>query len=240
MHFTPTDLRNLTFRKRLFGYKRADIKDFARHIVEDYETFGEKESELTVRQHEIEEKEALLDQKDQEMVELFAKMTELMFENEQLKERERTFTNLEKVNQIAEETAKTVQEAADKLIIEAEEKKKKLLEKAESSKMNHLLDAQIELGQLLNEQERIRVDVANKRLELVQIEQKYEETVRKKEAAERETVLLKDEFVSLRSKLLQKYTEGVDAFIKENDLMKREGNEPDSEKITHLDKKRIG
>lgn len=239
MHFKPNDIRGLTFRRRLFGYRTSDVKDFMNHVVDDYETYQEKESQIVVYQHELETAECSIQDHQEEVATLGKKNKQLKKENERLQDFELEVEEIEKMKQMAQQTADAVQTEVQNLLEEAEEKKERIIKEAESTKMNHLLNAQIELGELMNEQEQIKVQVANKKLELFELEEQYEETLNKKDTATRETQLMKQEFISLRSKLIQKYVDGIDAFIEENQLNQSPNESPDR-KVMTLTTKRIG
>ncbi|MDT2600063.1 DivIVA domain-containing protein [Enterococcus hulanensis] len=240
MHFKPLDIRGLTFRRRLFGYRAGDVKDFMKHVVEDYEAYQVKESEIVVYQHELEEKQGLIEEREGTIHQLNEKYEQLMGENERLKEFELEIQELEKMKELAQRTADTVQAEAKQLMEQAEQKSARLLQEAESTKMNHLLNIQIELGELMSEQEHLNTQIANKKMEYFELELQCEDMLANKERVAKEAQVLKQEFLTLRSKLIQKYADGLDEFIEENQLLNQPTNEEQPNNVMKLTSKRIG
>lgn len=240
MHFKPLDIRGLTFRRRLFGYRAGDVKDFMKHVVEDYEAYQVKESEIVVYQHELEEKQGLIEEHEGTIHQLNEKYEQLMGENERLKEFEREIQELEKMKELAQITADAVQAEAKLLMEQAEQKSARLLQEAESTKMNHLLNIQIELGELMSEQEHLNTQIANKKMEYFELELQCEDMLANKERVAKEAQVLKQEFLTLRSKLIQKYADGLDEFIEENQLLNQPMNEEQPNNVMKLTSKRIG
>lgn len=233
MHFKPIDIRGLSFRRRLFGYKAADVKDFMKHVVEDYESYQVKVSEITVYQDEIDQGKQALILEQKQVQTLTTKNTQLKEENERLRAFEVELEEIEKMKQLAQQTADTVQKEIDDLMNQAEKEKNRILEQAESTRMNHLLNAHIELGKLQQEQELLDEQMVTKRAALFELERQYNALLVEKEKAQQESNVLKQEFVSLRSKLIQKYTEGIDEFIEENHL-EAHASTPTEEKATNV------
>ncbi|MGM0168672.1 hypothetical protein IGI39_004427 [Enterococcus sp. AZ135] len=240
MHFKPLDIRGLTFRRRLFGYRAGDVKDFMKHVVEDYESYQVKESEIVVYQNEIEEKQKKIQEHKNMIHGLNKKNSHLNEENERLREFELEIQELEKMKELAQKTADTVQAEAKLLLEQAERQKASMLQEAETTKMNHLLNIQIELGELVREQEELNTMLANKKLEFYELELQYEDMLMKKEKAATEAQILKQEFLSVRSKLIKKYAESLDEVIEENQLLNQTISEEQSTKIMKLTSKRIG
>jgi len=240
MHFKPLDIRGLTFRRRLFGYRAGDVKDFMKHVVEDYEAYQVKESEIVVYQHELEEKQGLIEEREGTIHQLNEKYDQLNAENERLKEFELEIQELEKMKELAQRTADTVQAEAKQLMEQAEEKSARLLQEAESTKMNHLLNVQIELGELMSEQEHLNTQIANKKMEYFELELQCDDMLANKERVAKEAQVLKQEFLTLRSKLIQKYADGLDEFIEENQLLNQPTNEEQPNNVMKLTSKRIG
>ncbi|MDT2661046.1 DivIVA domain-containing protein [Enterococcus hulanensis] len=240
MHFKPLDIRGLTFRRRLFGYRAGDVKDFMEHVVEDYEAYQVKESEIVVYQHELEEKQGLIEEHEGTIHQLNEKYEQLMGENERLKEFELEIQELEKMKELAQITADAVQAEAKLLMEQAEQKSARLLQEAESTKMNHLLNVQIELGELMSEQEQLNTQIANKKMEYFELELQCEDMLANKERVAKEAQVLKQEFLTLRSKLIQKYADGLDEFIEENQLLNQPTNEEQPNNVMKLTSKRIG
>lgn len=239
MHFKPLDIRGLTFRRRLFGYRAGDVKDFMKHVVEDYEAYQVKESELVVCQSELEEQRKIIKEQKVTIHQLNAKNEQLKNENERLREFEVEHQELEELKEMAQKTAEVVQAEAKVLLEQAEQTKDIILQEAETAKMNQLLNAQIELGELVNEQDHLNAQMANKKMEFFELELQYEDMLADKERITKEAQVLKQEFLSLRSKLIKKYAEGLDEFIEENKLL----NHPVSDepmKVMKLTSKRIG
>ncbi|MBO0459922.1 DivIVA domain-containing protein [Enterococcus hulanensis] len=240
MHFKPLDIRGLTFRRRLFGYRAGDVKDFMEHVAEDYEAYQVKESEIVVYQHELEEKQGLIEEREGTIHQLNEKYEQLMGENERLKEFEREIQELEKMKELAQITADAVQAEAKLLMEQAEQQSARLLQEAESTKMNHLLNVQIELGELMSEQEQLNTQIANKKMEYFELELQCEDMLANKERVAKEAQVLKQEFLTLRSKLIQKYADGLDEFIEENQLLNQPTNEEQPNNVMKLTSKRIG
>jgi len=239
MHFKPLDIRGLTFRRRLFGYRAGDVKDFMKHVVEDYESYQVKESEIVVYQNDIEEKEQAIKEHQRTIDQLNKNTQQLMSENERLKEFEFELQELEKMKELAQTTADTVQTEAKQLLEQAKEKSTRLVQEAEATKMNKLLNIQIELGELIHEQEQLNEQIANKRMEYFELELQYDDLLANKERISKEAQILKQEFLSMRGKLIQKYTEGLDEFIEENQLLNQSTNDEPA-KVMKLTSKRIG
>lgn len=240
MHFKPLDIRGLTFRRRLFGYRAGDVKDFMEHVAEDYEAYQVKESEIIVYQHELEEKQGLIEEHEGTIHQLNEKYEQLMGENERLKEFEREIQELEKMKELAQITADAVQAEAKLLMEQAEQKSARLLQEAESTKMNHLLNIQIELGELMSEQEHLNTQIANKKMEYFELELQCEDMLANKERVAKEAQVLKQEFLTLRSKLIQKYADDLDGFIEEDQLLNQPTNEEQPNNVMKLTSKRIG
>lgn len=240
MHFKPLDIRGLTFRRRLFGYRAGDVKDFMEHVAEDYEAYQVKESEIVVYQHELEEKQGLIEEREGTIHQLNEKYEQLMGENERLKEFELEIQELEKMKELAQITADAVQAEAKLLMEQAEQKSARLLQEAESTKMNHLLNVQIELEELMSEQEHLNTQIANKKMEYFELELQCEDMLANKERVAKEAQVLKQEFLTLRSKLIQKYADGLDEFIEENQLLNQPTNEEQPNNVMKLTSKRIG
>lgn len=240
MHFKPLDIRGLTFRRRLFGYRAGDVKDFMKHVVEDYESYQVKESEIVVYQNEIEENQKEIKKHKWTVQQLNTKIKQLNVENERLKEFEVEHQELEKLKELAQKTAETVQVEAKLLLEQAEQEKDSILQEAETAKMNHLLNVQIELGELISEQEHLNSQIANKKMEFFELELQYEDMLASKERVSKEAQVLKQEFLTLRSKLIQKYAEGLDEFIEENQLLNQPILEETPHKVMKLTSKRIG
>ena len=239
MHFKPKDIRGLTFRRRLFGYRTGDVKDFMQHVVEDYESYQVKESEIVVYQHEIEDLKKIITDHKTSVHQLNTKIEELNVENERLRIFEDEIQELEKMKELAQKTADTVQAEAKLLLEEAKLKRDRVIQEAETAKMNQLLNLQIELGELISEQEHLNSQIANKKMEFFELELQYEDMLANKERVSKEAQVLKQEFLTLRSKLIQKYAEGLDEFIEENQLLNQTSTE-DSAKVMKLTSKRIG
>lgn len=240
MHFKPLDIRGLTFRRRLFGYRAGDVKDFMKHVVEDYESYQVKESEIVVYQNEIEQLHGTIQKHDLTIEKLNIKIDQLNEENERLREFEIELQELEKMKELAQKTANVVQAEAKLLLEEAKQQRDKLIQEAETAKMNHLLNLQIELGELISEQEHLNTQIANKKMEFFELELQYEDMVATKDRVSKEAQVLKQEFLSLRSKLIQKYAEGLDEFIEENQLLNQPTAEETQNKVMKLTSKRIG
>lgn len=240
MHFKPLDIRGLTFRRRLFGYRAGDVKDFMKHVVEDYESYQVKESEIVVCQNEIEQLHGTIQNHDLTIEKLNIRIDQLNEDNERLKEFEIEIQELEKMKELAQKTANIVQAEAKLLLEEAKQQRDKLIQEAETAKMNHLLNLQIELGELLSEQEHLNTQIANKKMEFFELELQYEDMVAMKDRVSKEAQVLKQEFLSLRSKLIQKYASGLDEFIEENQLLNYPPVEETPNKVMKLTSKRIG
>lgn len=239
MHFKPKDIRGLTFRRRLFGYRAGDVKDFMKHVVEDYESYQVKESELVVYQDEISQLKKINQTHEWNVQKLKTTIQQLQTENERLQTFEAEIQELEKMKDMAQKTADAVQTEAQLLLEEAKQQKDTLIQEAETVKMNHLLNLQIELGELINEKEQLNTQIANKKMEFFELELQYEDIVAAKERISKEAQVLKQEFLSLRSKLIQKYAEGLDEFIEENHLLNQSTSDEPA-KVMTLTSKRIG
>lgn len=240
MHFKPKDIRGLTFRRRLFGYRAGDVKDFMRHVVEDYESYQVKESEIVVYQDEIAQLKEVNQTHEETNKKLSDTIQQLNTENERLLCFEAEIQELEKKKELARKTAEAVQAEANLLLEEAKQQKDGLIQEAETAKMNHLLNLQIELGELISEKEQLNSQIANKKMEFFELELQYEDIVATKERVSKEAQVLKQEFLSLRSKLIQKYAEGLDEFIEENQLLNQPTTDESASKVMKLTSKRIG
>lgn len=239
MNFKPKDIRELTFRRRLFGYRAGDVEDFMRHVLEDYESYQVKNSEIEVYQDEIRQLKEINRTHEETSKKLNDDIQQLQMANERLQVFEEEVKDLERMKELAQKTADTVQLEAELLLEEARQQKDKLVQEAESAKMNHLLNFQIELGELVNEKDQLNNQIASKKREFFELELQYEDMIATKERVSKEAQVLKLEFLSLRSKLIQKYSEGLDDFIEENQLI----NQPladEYEKVLKLTSKRIG
>lgn len=239
VNFKPKDIRELTFRRRLFGYRAGDVEDFMRHVLEDYESYQVKNSEIEVYQDEIRQLKEINRTHEETSKKLNDDIQQLQMVNERLQVFEEEVKDLERMKELAQKTADTVQLEAELLLEEARQQKDKLIQEAESAKMNHLLNFQIELGELVNEKDQLNNQIASKKREFFELELQYEDMIATKERVSKEAQVLKQEFLSLRSKLIQKYSEGLDDFIEENQLI----NQPladEYEKVLKLTSKRIG
>lgn len=240
MHFKPKDIRGLTFRRRLFGYRADDVKDFMRHVVEDYETYQVKESEIVVCQDEIVQLKQIIQTQEETNKTLNNTIQQLNKENERLQVFEAEIQELEKMKELAQKTADVVQTEAKLLLEEAKQQKDKLIQEAEAIKMNQLLNLQIELGELVNEKDQLNHQLASKKTEYFELELQYEDMVATKDRVSKEAQVLKQEFLSLRSKLIQKYAEGLDEFIEENQLLNQPTTDESTSNVMKLTSKRIG
>ena len=240
MHFKPKDIRGLTFRRRLFGYRAGDVKDFMRHVVEDYETYQVKESEIVVCQDEIVQLKQIIQTQEETNKTLNNTIQQLNKENERLQVFEAEIQELEKMKELAQKTADVVQTEAKLLLEEAKQQKDKLIQEAEAIKMNQLLNLQIELGELVNEKDQLNHQLASKKTEYFELELQYEDMVATKDRVSKEAQVLKQEFLSLRSKLIQKYAEGLDEFIEENQLLNQPTTDESTSNVMKFTSKRIG
>lgn len=239
MHFKPKDIRGLTFRRRLFGYRAGDVKDFMQHVVEDYESYQVKESELVVYQDEIAQLKKVIQTHEWNVQKLKTTIQQLKTENERLQTFEAEIQELEKMKELAQKTTEAVQAEAKLLLEEAEQQRDTMIQEGKTAKMNHLLNLQIELGELINEKEQLNNQIANKKMEFFELELQYEDMIATKNRVSKEAQVLKQEFLSLRSKLIQKYAEGLDEFIEENQLLNQTITEEPA-KVMKLTSKRIG
>lgn len=215
MHFKPLDIRTLTFRRQLFGYRPSDVKDFIKHVVEDYESYQVKESELVVYRDDIENLQATIINQDLTIEKFKVTIDNLRTENERLQTFENEFQELEKMKSLAQKIADEVQDESERLLEEAKQQRDKLVQESETTRMNYLLNLQIELDELTNEKDLIESQISRKKTDLFKLEQEYEDVLVTKRRVSKEAHILKQEFQSFRGKLIQKYAEGLDEFMEE-------------------------
>lgn len=203
MYFKPVDIRGLTFRRGLFGFRKGDVKDFVRHVLEDYDLFLEKESQLTDCQQELAQKQELLLQQNEKVAQLTIRIGQLTSDLTSLRELEGEYQDLEKMKLMAQHTANTVQEEADKLLAKAKQENERNMRQTEAQKMNQLMNIQIEVDGLVKKQQRLTAQITEKKSELIDLEIQCEETLAQKQGLMEETQLLKENYQSLRESLMQ-------------------------------------
>ncbi|MDU5512076.1 DivIVA domain-containing protein [Enterococcus gilvus] len=240
MHFKPRDIRGMTFRRQLFGYRVGDVKDFMKHIVEDYESYQVSESDAIVYQDKIAELKETIENQKWSAQQLSIKNMQLKSENERFRSIESEVYELDKMKELAQKTADTVQMEAQLLLEQAKRERDAILQEAETTKMNHLLNLQIDIDELVHEQEHLNVLIANKKKSLFELDLQYQDVLAEKERFSREAQLLKSEFMTLRNRLLQKYEEELNEFIEENELLSQPLSEDSGNKVTNLTSKLIG
>ena len=240
MHFKPRDIRGMTFRRQLFGYRVGDVKDFMKHIVEDYESYQVSESDAIVYQDKIAELKETIENQKWSAQQLSIKNMQLKSENERFRSIESEVYELDKMKELAQKTADTVQMEAQRLLEQAKRERDAILQEAETPKMNHLLNLQIDIDELVHDQEHLNVLIANKKKSLFELDLQYQDVLAEKERFSREAQLLKSEFMTLRNRLLQKYEEELNEFIEENELLSQPLSEDSGNKVTNLTSKLIG
>ncbi|MGM0301256.1 hypothetical protein IGI66_000848 [Enterococcus sp. AZ048] len=240
MHFKPRDIRGMTFRRQLFGYRVGDVKDFMKHIVEDYESYQVSESDAIVYQDKIAELKETIENQKWSAQQLSIKNMQLKSENERFRSIESEVYELDKMKELAQKTADTVQMEAQLLLEQAKRERDAILQEAETTKMNHLLNLQIDIDELVHDQEHLNVLIANKKKSLFELDLQYQDVLAEKERFSREAQLLKSEFMTLRNRLLQKYEEELNEFIEENELLSQPLSEDSGNKVTNLTSKLIG
>lgn len=230
----------MTFRRQLFGYRVGDVKDFMKHVVEDYESYQVSASDTIVYQDKIAELKATIEHQKWSAQQLSIKNMQLKSENERFRAIEAEISELDKMKALAQKTADTVQMEAKVLLEQAKRERDQILQEAETTKMNHLLNLQIDIDELVHEQEHLNVQIANKKKSLFELDLQYQDILAEKERFAREAQLLKSEFMTLRNRLLQKYEEELNEFIEENELLGGPMNEETKNKVTNLTSKLIG
>lgn len=203
MYFKPVDIRGLTFRRGLFGFRKTDVNDFIRHVLEDYDIFLEMEKQLADTQQELDQKQELLFQQNEKIAQLTLRLGQLSSELTSLRELEGEYQDIEKIKQMAQWTANTVQEEADKLLAKARRENEQAMRQAEAHKMNQLMNIQIEVDALAKKQQRLTTQIADKKSELIDIEIQCEELLVQRQGIVEETELLKEKYLSLRENLVQ-------------------------------------
>lgn len=210
MYFKPVDIRGLTFRRGLFGFRKADVKDFIRHVLEDYDVFLEMEKQLADTRQELDQKQELILQQNEKIAQLTIRLGQLSSELTGLRELEGEYQDLEKMKQMAQRTANTVQEEADKLMAMAKQENERAMRQAEAHKMNQLMNIQIEIDGLVKKQQRLTTQVADKKTELIDLEIQCEEILAQKQGILEETQLLKENYLSLRGSLNNQKTDSTE------------------------------
>ena len=203
MYFKPVDIRGLTFRRGLFGFRKADVNDFIRHVLEDYDLFLESEKQLADTQQELAQKQELILQQNEKIAQLTLRLGQLSSELTSLKELEGEYQDLEKMKLLAQRTANTVQEEADKLLAQVRRENEQAMRQAEAHKMNQLMNIQIEVDALLKKQQRLMTQVADKKTELIDLEIQCEETLAQRQGILEDTEMLKERYLSMRESLMQ-------------------------------------
>lgn len=240
MFFKPVDIRGLTFRRGFFGFRKSDVRDFMKHVLEDYEHFQEKDAEIVEVQKELDESKVLILDQTQQINQLSLRIGELVRENQSLKELEGEFQDLEKMKLMAQKTAYTVQEEANKLIAQAKIEKENQLREAEAQKMNQLMNIQIKIEDLAREQERLQQKVASKRTELLDLEIQYEETLVQHQEIAQQTESLKEKFRSLQGTLDNYYNGESEDSIEKELFITKEAVAEGALQAADLPNKRIG
>ena len=180
MHFKPRDIRGMTFRRQLFGYRVGDVKDFMKHIVEDYESYQVSESDAIVYQDKIAELKETIENQKWSAQQLSIKNMQLKSENERFRSIESEVYELDKMKELAQKTADTVQMEAQLLLEQAKRERDAILQEAETTKMNHLLNLQIDIDELVHEQEHLNVLIANKKKSLFELDLQYQDVLAEK------------------------------------------------------------
>lgn len=240
MNFSPLNIRELKFHRGLFGFRSRDVEDFMRHVAEDYEFFQLKEIEASGQTDEIEKLKDINASSKAIIQQLNKKIEQLEAENKQLKTYEKQIESLEVMKQLAQKTADTVQQEANLLLEAARKEADKLIQEAEAGKMNRLLNLQIKLDDLTKKQEQIDRQITNKRKEYFELESECEELFALKSRYSEEAQVLKQEFLALKSNLVDRYEKSLEEFIEENPLFKQIESEEPLNKVMTLKTKKIG
>ncbi|MDT2662976.1 DivIVA domain-containing protein [Enterococcus hulanensis] len=198
MYFKPVDIRRMTFRRGLFGFRKADVKDFLRHVQEDYDQFIEKDKQITEIQQELANKQQTITDLNEKIAQLTLRIGQLSSENTSLRELENDYQDIEKMQLMAQRTVNTVQEEADKLLARAKQENERSLKQAEAQKMNQLMNIQIEVEGLIKEQRSLTIQVADKKTELLDLEIQCEEIMAQKQDLVEKTHLLRENFLSMQ------------------------------------------
>lgn len=231
MHFKPTNIRRLTFRRGLFGYRVSDVKDFTRRVVEDYESYQEVEDKIAFYEKELEATQQQIGRYKDQINSLYQQNELLAGGNERLSMFEVEFGELEKMKQLAQHTADTVEKEARQLLEDAEKEKKRIIEETEAMRLNHLLNIQLELEKVLQEKEQIKTEVHIEKGALVDLKHQIEALLVQKETVAQEISFMKDN-------LTQEFSKSMDAIINENSASSNKQVD-DSAKVVNLTTKRI-
>lgn len=241
MNFSIQQLKELTFRRSfLFGYKKADVEDFVRHILEDYDTYIEKDSVIERLEKQVSSKKATLSKKNKEIEEIETEKNRLKDENERLQGLELEKQKIDQMRKMAQETANRVEKEAQNIFERAQEEGEQLLKTAEEERLHALMDLQLELGELNKEQMDLLTQLESKKQELTELNYQCRELGQWKEKTEQEVAVFKQELSTIKEQLMAKYEESLEAFLEENLRFKRIEETTKEQPVVQLHAKKIG
>lgn len=241
MNFSIQQLKELTFRRSfLFGYKKSDVQDFVRHVLEDYDSYAEKDQTIERLENQVSSKKATLSKKNKEIDGLEKEKNGLKEENERLQGLELEKQSIDQMRVMAQETANRVEKEAQKIFERAEKEREELLKSAEEDRLHALLDVQLELGELNKEQAELMVQLETKQQELLELKIQCRELDQWKEKTEQEVGVFKQELSSIKDQLMAKYEESLEAFLEENLRFKTEEATSKEQPVVQLHAKKIG
>lgn len=172
MNFKAIDIRKLTFKTTVgSGFRKKDVEDFLKKAASDYEIYDEKirtvtneketltkdyEEQLSFHKHRIsilEENNTEMNQANRQLISEKQALKKQLASLEEVQQLNLNFNEVKKLKRIAENSLSTAENAANRLVDEAEKQKQSIRSEAEDEKNQYLLQAQLEISALVKEQE---------------------------------------------------------------------------------------
>ncbi|WP_367377485.1 hypothetical protein [Enterococcus gilvus] len=226
MNFKARDIRKLTFKTTVgSGFRKKDVEDFLKKAATDYEIYDEKlrtaqlEKETLVNDHEkqISFQQHRVSVLEERTTELTATNKQLRNKNETLEKQLRSLDEVQELNlhygevkklkRIAESSLSAAETAANRLIEEAKHQQINLRSEAEDEKNQYLLQAQLEINQLVKEQEAKEQGLRDRE---VALEKRQQELEAAKKQFKNDVLSVTDMIYGVQEELSREYTQEIE------------------------------